>query len=126
LREIYEDLYVHSNFGLFTCQPTYFEEAIKEENWVKAMDWEIYSVEKNHTWDIVDLLEGKDCIGVKWIYKTKFNGKGEIEKYKARLVEIVFAQQLGVDYGETFAPLARLDTVRVVITRATQKRWKVY
>jgi len=81
---------------------------------------------ENHTWDIVDLLEGKDCIGVKWIYKTKINGKGEIEKYKAILVEIVFTQQHGVAYGETFAALARLDTVRVFIMRATQKRLKVY
>jgi len=65
----------------------------------------MYSVEKNHMWDIVDLLEGKNCIGVKWIYKTKFNEKGEVEKYKARLVEFFFAQ-LGIDYGDTFAHLA--------------------
>jgi hypothetical protein len=93
LREIYEDLDVHSNFALFTCQPTYFEEAIKEENWVKEMDEEMDSIEKNDTWDLVELPKGKDCIGVKWVYKTKFNEKGEVEKYKARLVEKGFAQQ---------------------------------
>jgi hypothetical protein len=94
LREIYEDLDVHSNFALFTCQPTYFEEAIKEENWVKAMDEEMDSIEKNDTWDLVELPEGKDCIGVKWVYKTKFNEKGEVEKYKARLVEKVLHNNL--------------------------------
>ena len=86
----------------------------------------MYSVEKNHMWDIVDLLEGKNCIGVKWIYKTKFNEKGEVEKYKAKLVAKGFAQQPRVDSNETFALVSRLDTVRVVLAIITQNRWKFY
>jgi hypothetical protein len=125
LRELYEDLDVHSNFALFTYQPTCFEEVVKEEKWVQAMDEEIDSIERNDTWDLVDFPKDKDCIGVKWVYKIKVNEKGEIEKYKARLVEKGFAQQPGVDYGETFAPVARLDIVRVVLAIASQNMWKV-
>ena len=63
---------------------------------------------------------------MKWVYKTKFNEKGKVERHKARLLAKGFAQQPGVDYGETFAPIARLDTVRVVLTIVAQKCWLVY
>ena len=98
---------VNSNFALFTCQPMHFEEAIKDERWIQAMDKEMNSIEINDTWDLVDLPKDKDCIGVKWVYKIKVNEKGEIGKYKARLVAKGFAQQPGTNYGETFAPVAR-------------------
>ncbi|CAL9006509.1 unnamed protein product [Prunus brigantina] len=62
-----------------------FEEASKDEKWVKAMDQEIDSIKKNDTWELVDLPQGKKPIGVKWVYKTKLNAQGEVEKYKARL-----------------------------------------
>lgn len=72
------------------------------------MDDEIDAIEKNKTWELLDLPEGKDCIGVKWIYKKKLNVDGKVEKYKARLVAQGFSQQFGIDYNETFAPVARL------------------
>jgi hypothetical protein len=103
-----------------------FEETIKEENLVQEMDKEIDSIFKNDTWDLVELPEDKDCIGVKWIYKTNFNEKGEVEKNKAILVEKGFSQQPGVNYGETIALVARLDTFRFVLAITTQNRWKVY
>ena len=59
-----------SNFVLFTQDPIYFEDAIKEEHWINAMNDEIESIEKNDTWELVDLPKNKDCIGVKWVYKT--------------------------------------------------------
>ena len=65
-------------------------------------------------------------IGVKWVYKTKYNADGKVEKHKARLVAKGFSQQLGIDYNETFAPVARLDTVRMILSIAAQKNWKVY
>jgi hypothetical protein len=83
------------------------------------MNQEIDSIEKSKTWDFFDLPKHKTSIGVKWVYKTKLNEKGQIEKHKARLVDKGFSQQLGIDYGETFAPVARLDTVRTLLAITT-------
>eukprot|EP00253_Pinus_taeda_P025218 PITA_25218 len=76
----------HSKFALLSFQPSSLEEAIKDENWVKAIDEEIEAIEKNNTWDLVDLPKDKNLIGVKWVYKTKLNEKGEIDRFKAGLV----------------------------------------
>ena len=105
------------------CDPVSFNEAAKEDVWIKAMDEEIDSIERNNTWDLVDLPEGKNSIGVKWVYKTKLNANGQVEKYKARLVAQGYSQQPGIDYNETFAPIERIDTVRVVLAIAAQNRW---
>ena len=67
------------------------------------MDDEINAIEKNKTWELVDLLEGKEVIGVKWVYKTKSNVEGKIERHKARLVVKGYKQQQGREYEETFA-----------------------
>lgn len=75
---------------------------------------------------MVDLPKDQNLIGVKWVYKTKMNEKGEFDRFKARLVEKGFLQQPGIDFGETFAPVARLDTVRAVLATTTQNKWKVY
>jgi hypothetical protein len=106
LREIHQqldDFEQHNLFALMSCQPTSLKEAAKEPHWVQAMNQEIDSIEKNKTWDLVDLSRHKKSIGVKWFYKTKPNEKGQIEKHKARLVAKGFSQQPGTDYGETFA-----------------------
>jgi hypothetical protein len=90
------------------------------------MNEEIQSIDKNQTWDLVELPKGKDVIGVKWVYKTKYNDDGKVEKHKARLVAKGFTQQPGIDYNETFSPVARLDTIRMVLSIIAQKNWKVY
>ena len=82
-------------------------------------------IQKNKTWDLVDRPEGRKVIGVKWIFKTKFNADNSINKYKARLVVKGYAQIFGVDYSDTFAPVARLDTIRLLLAIAAQKGWKV-
>ena len=105
--------------------PVYYEEAVKEEKWVRAMDNEIQSIEKNNTWSLVDLPADVKKIGVKWVYKTKYNEDGEIAKHKARLVAKGYSQKAGIDYTEVFAPVARMDTVRMIISMAAQKGWKI-
>nr|KYP59937.1 hypothetical protein KK1_015383 [Cajanus cajan] len=80
------------------------------------MEEEIKMIEKNNTWELVDCPHGKDIIGVKWVYKTKLNPDGTIQKHKARLVAKGYSQQPGVDYNETFAPVACLDTIRALIS----------
>ncbi|PNX85850.1 hypothetical protein L195_g041924 [Trifolium pratense] len=106
--------------------PTTFEEAVKSEKWRNAMNNEMEAIEKNNTWELTDLPTGAKTIGLKWIFKTKLNENGEVEKYKARLVAKGYSQQYGVDYTEVFAPVARWDTIRMVIALAAQKGWSVY
>ena len=90
------------------------------------MNEEIDANEKNNTWDLVYLPTGKTSTGDKWVYKTKFNEKGKVERHKSRLVAKGFAQQPSVDCGETFTPVARLDIVIVVLEVAAQNNWPIY
>ena len=133
LKEIYEvtqdndDDGLVSDFALFSVlDPICFEEAIKYESWKKGMDDEIEAIEKKQIWQLVNLPEGKDAIGVKWVYKTKFNEDGNVVKHKARLVAKGFSQQCGIDYNETFSPVARLDTLRIVLAITRHHKWKFY
>ena len=68
------------------ADPIYFEKAVKSEKWRRAIDVEIEAIRKNGTWELTKLPKGGKTIGVKWIYKTKFNENGEVDKHKARLV----------------------------------------
>ena len=76
--------------------------------------------------NLTTLPHGARAIGVKWIYKTKLNEKGEIDKYKARLVALGYAQKHGIDYTEVFAPVARWDTIRLILAMAAHHSWNVY
>ncbi|XP_022751424.1 uncharacterized protein LOC111300070 [Durio zibethinus] len=75
---------------------------------------------------LVDRPSNKNIIGVRWIFKTKLNADGSINKLKARLVAKGYSQQLGVDFSERFAPVARLDTIRLLLALVTQQSWKIY
>jgi transposase InsO family protein len=116
-----------AHLALFTnSDPTTFEEAVKSENWRLAMNQEIAAIKKNETWELTNLRVGGKTVGVKWIFKTKLNELGEVDKYKARLVAKGYSQQYGVDYAEMFAPVARLDTIRMVLSFAAQQSWLIY
>ncbi|GKC00221.1 retrovirus-related pol polyprotein from transposon TNT 1-94 [Tanacetum coccineum] len=106
--------------------PIHYEDAVKDDKLRKAMDLEIQAIEKNQTWRLVDLPKGTKCIGVKWVFKTKLNEKGEVEKHKARLVVRGYGQEFRVDYEEVYAPVARIDTIRLMIALAAQKGWTIY
>ena len=82
------DIYASSNFVLFAGE----KEAEREEVWREAMNREIESIEKNQTWKLVDLPKGKDAVGLKWIFKIKFNEDGSILKHKARVVAKGYSQ----------------------------------
>lgn len=103
-----------------------FEKAVKHEKWLKAMDEEISTIQKNDTWKLTDLPEGKDVVGLKWIFKTKYNSNGEIQRHKAHLVAKGSSQKPGVDYDEVFSPIARMETIRTLLALAAQFSWTVY
>ena len=90
------------------------------------MDEEIECIEKNQTWELVDVPKEKYVVGVKWIYKTKKNSDGNVQKNKARMVARGFTQQPGIDFNEMFAPIAWMDTVRTVLAIAAQNKWHVH
>ncbi|XP_039042111.1 uncharacterized mitochondrial protein AtMg00820-like [Hibiscus syriacus] len=100
-------------------EPTSYNDAIKDPLWVTAMQEEIQALELNNTWCVVPLPPGKVPIGCKWVYKVKFRSNGEFERYKALLVAKGYNQQEGVDFVETFSPVAKLVTVRTVLALAS-------
>lgn len=85
-----------------------------------------FSIEKNNTWDLVELPEGVKPIGLKWIFKIKRNADGTICKYKARLVVKGYVQKHGVDYDEVFAPVARMETIHLIIALAAAHSWDIH
>jgi len=105
--------------------PSSFATAVKEELWCDAMNMELRALEDNKTWLLTPLPLGKKAIGCKWIFRTKFKSDGSVDKLKARLVAQGYSQQFGIDYDETFAPVAKMTTVRTLLTVAAIKQWCV-
>ena len=108
------------------CDPVKFEDAYKDVKWQKAMDVEIAAIGKNNTWELMDLPKVQRSIGVKWIYKTKLNESGEVDKSKALLVVKGYNQEYGVDHKEVFTPVIRLDTIGLMLALAAQNNWPIY
>ncbi|XP_057249409.1 uncharacterized protein LOC130590847 [Beta vulgaris subsp. vulgaris] len=104
-------------------EPTSYAQACLIPEWQDAMDKEILALEKNDTWSLTSLPAGKKAIASKWIFKIKFNPNGTVERYKARLVAVGYQQVAGKDYTHTFSPVAKIATVRVVVSLATAKGW---
>ena len=81
------------------------------------------ALDKNHIWDISYLPPGKKTIGSRWVFSVKENQEGKIERCKTRLVAQGYAQTQGVDYQETFAPVAKMDSIRVLLSCASCLEW---
>lgn len=101
-------------------------EALKVTDWRKAMLEEMASIEGNKTWSLVDLPKGHRAIGLKWVYKLKRNELGAVIKHKARLVAKGYVQQQGIDFEEVFAPVGRMETVRVLLAVETHHGWPIH
>lgn len=117
---------VYQRCNLAVMEPAGYEEAATDQKWINAMMEELKMIEKNQTWELMDRPNHKKAIGVKWVYRTKLNPDGSVNKHKARLVVKGYAQMFGVDFSETFAPVARLDTIRLLLALAAQNDWIVH
>ncbi|GFY95400.1 hypothetical protein Acr_10g0007850 [Actinidia rufa] len=106
--------------------PRSVSETLRDPNWVTARQVEMAALQQNHTWDLVSLSWGVQTIGCKWVFTVKYLADGIIERYKARLVAKGFTQVPGQDYGATFAPVAKLTTVHVIISLAASYSWPLH
>ena len=107
-------------------EPRSFKEAFKKRVWREAVKGEVGALEDTNTWTVMTLPAGKHAIGCQWVFKIKFNAYGTIERYKARLVVLGNRQQEGIDYKETFAPVVKMTTIRILLGVAAAKGWELY
>ncbi|KAJ0580529.1 putative RNA-directed DNA polymerase [Helianthus annuus] len=110
-----------SSSNMAASTPRSFVQASQNEQWRNAMSKEIKALEENNTWTLETLPKGKRAIESKWVYKIKYKPSGEVERYKARLVAKGYTQQEGIDFHDTFAPVAKLVTVRTLLAVAVKK-----
>jgi hypothetical protein len=107
-------------------EPKTFSQAVTDQQWCEAMKQEISTLEQNQTWSLVSLPSEKKPVDSRWIYKLKYKSDGSIERYKARLVAQGYTQIEGLDYTETFAPVAKLTIVRCLLAVAAAKNWELH
>ena len=103
--------------------PNTIQEALKDPHWTRAIIDEMAALQKNRTWTLAKLPKGKRIVGCKWVFSNKHKADGSIERYKARLVAKGYTQTHGIDYQETFSPVAKLNTIRVLLSLAANMDW---
>ena len=106
--------------------PSTIQEALSRPEWKTAVLEEMNALEKNQTWKIVELPKDKPTMGCRWVFTPKFMANGMLERYKARLVAKGYTQTYGIDYTETFAPVAKLNTVRILLSLAVNRDWPLH
>ncbi|RVW72225.1 Retrovirus-related Pol polyprotein from transposon RE2 [Vitis vinifera] len=111
-----------SNFDIPTC----YSHAAKHDCWRQAMQEEIAALEANHTWDIEPCPPTIVPLGCKWVYSVKVRSDGSLDRYKARLVALGNNQEYGVNYEETFAPVAKMTTVCTILALAASSDWPLH
>lgn len=90
------------------------------------MQTEMEAVERNGTWELTELPKGRKAIDLKWIYKIKRDAAGNVTKHKARIVAKGYVQKKGVDFDEVFAPVTRIETIRLLLALAAKGNWEVH
>lgn len=106
-------------------EPKTYRTALKIPHWLKAMQEEIKALIQNRTWDLVPRPPTTNIVGSKWVFKTKLKEDGTIDRYKARLVARGFSQIPGLDFGETFSPVIKHTTIRMIFSVAVTLGWKM-
>jgi len=108
-----------------TEEPTTLDEALGDRNWAAAMENERQALLRNKTWHLVPLPKGKNVIGCKWVYKVKCKADGTVDRYKSRLVAKGFKQRYGIDYEDTFSPVVKAATIRLILSIAVSRGWSL-
>ncbi|KAK8943245.1 hypothetical protein KSP39_PZI009083 [Platanthera zijinensis] len=116
---------LHSTLDRYRL-PSTVAEAKAHPGWVASMHDELNALQQNHTWDLVPLPSGKKEIGCKWIYSVKMHADGSLDRLKARLVVKGYAQTYGVDYDETFALVAKMSSLRILLSLVVFHQWTLH
>ncbi|XP_071734970.1 uncharacterized protein [Rutidosis leptorrhynchoides] len=103
---------------LSLIEPKKIDEALKDDDWVEAMTEQLMEFERNEVWTLVPKPAGKTAIETRWVYRNKVDKDGIVVRNKARLVAQGYRQQESIDYDETFAPMARMETIRLFLSYA--------
>nr|GEY55956.1 ribonuclease H-like domain, reverse transcriptase, RNA-dependent DNA polymerase [Tanacetum cinerariifolium] len=121
------DLYENTDELLLAeDEPKNYKEASSDQKWIEAMKAELDSINRNNTWKLTTLPKGHNAIGLKWVFKTKRDANGNIIKHKARLVAKGYIQEHAIDFEEVFAPVARMETIRLLLAIAASNKWEVH
>ncbi|KAK4388165.1 Retrovirus-related Pol polyprotein from transposon RE1 [Sesamum angolense] len=107
-------------------EPSSFEDAVQNLKWQKAMNKELKALSDNNTWSFMQLPKEKKAIGSKWVFQIKYNPNGTVERYKARLVAKGYSQVEGLEYNETFAPVAKFAIVKCLFAVSAVMGWELH
>ncbi|GKB11593.1 putative ribonuclease H-like domain-containing protein [Tanacetum coccineum] len=121
-----EDICFIQSDKLCREEPKKVIQALKDPSWIEAMQDELLQFKLQKVWTLVDLPNGKRAIGTKWVYRNKKDERGIVIKNKARLVAQGYTQEEGIDYDEVFAPVARIEAIRLFLAYASFKDFVVY
>jgi len=115
------------HYSFVSClEPTNIDEALMDPDWVMAMQEELNNFTCNEVWVLEERPQDKNVIGTKWVFRNKQDEHGVVVHNKARLVAKGFAQVEGLDFGETFAPIARLEAIRILLVYASHHNMKLF
>lgn len=106
-------------------EPTSYTQVAKSAQWREAMACEITALLKQGTWTLVPHTSKQNLVGCRWIYKIKHRSDGSTERFKARLVAKGFHQQPGIDYHDTFSPVVKFTTIRLMLSLAVHYCWHI-
>nr|XP_011459700.1 PREDICTED: uncharacterized protein LOC105350050 [Fragaria vesca subsp. vesca] len=127
LNQNQENFNIISHFGFVSLiEPKNVKEALTDDDWIKAMQEELLQFTRNQVWDLVPRPTAGNVVGTKWIYRNKSDEHGNVIRNKARLVAQGYSQVEGLDFDETFAPVARLESIRLLLAIACHLRFKLY
>jgi hypothetical protein len=124
-----EDTFISDNTLVNLDEPTNYKEAMaspEAAKWKEAMDSEIKSMYDNQVWNLVDQQPGRKTVGCKWIFKKKIDMDGNVSTFKARLVAKGFTQTPGIDYDETFSPVAKIKSIRIMLAIAAFHDYEIW
>lgn len=118
---------IHNSHSVNICEPRNYKDALNDPNWFAAMNVEYDALIRNGTWSLVSLPADRKIVGCKWVFQLKLKQNGEIDRYKARLASClrIHSGVWDFDYFETFSPVVKHATIRIVLFLAVSRAWLI-